>query len=108
MSGVIGPMLGGAKGSGKELVEAIMSELGLSDVHELETVAYDRLAAVYKKLKPEFQKRGKYVGCVPHPNAHYVGEPCENGFRRETAHVPLMVGSVFAEFTGFYFPRTRD
>lgn len=101
MSGVIGPMLSDAKGSGKELVEALMAELGISNVHELETIAYDRLAAAYKKLKPEFQKRGKYVGCAPQPNAHYVGEPCENGFRIETAHVPLMVGSVFAEFTGF-------
>ena len=44
MSGVIGPVLGDALGSGKELAEALLAELGLSTVKDLETVDYHLLA----------------------------------------------------------------
>ena len=100
MSGVIG-MLADEKGSGKEIAEALMKELGLSSVKELETVDYHLLAKAYLKLRPAFQQAGKYVGCKPHPNAFYAGDPCVVGFRKETAHIPLMVGSVFSEFFSF-------
>lgn len=100
MSGVIG-MLADEKGSGREMAEALMAELGLSSVRELETVNYQQLAKAYLKLRPVFQKKGKYTGCKPHPNAFYAGDPCVVGFRKETAHIPLMVGSVFSEFFSF-------
>ena len=100
MSGVI-DLLADEKGSGKEIAEAVMRELGLKSVKELETVDYGPLARAYRKLRPIFQKEGKYVGCKPHPNACYAGDPCAVGFRRETAQVPLMVGSVFSEFLSF-------
>ena len=101
MSGVIGSVLADEKGSGREMAEALMRELGLSSVRELETVDYRLLAKAYLKLRPAFQKAGKYVGCKPHPNAFYAGDPCIAGFRKETAHIPLMVGSVFSEFFSF-------
>lgn len=101
MSGVIGPVLADAKGSGKELVEAIMKELAISDVRELETIPYDTLAAAYKKVKPAIQMAGKYVGGAPYPNAFYKGTPEEVGFREETANIPLLVGTVYGEFTSF-------
>ena len=100
MSGVIG-LLADEKGSGRELAEALMAELGLSSVKELEAVDYKPLARAYRKLRPAFQREGKYVGCKPHPNDFYAGDPCRVGFRRETAHIPLMVGSVFSEFFSF-------
>ena len=100
MSGVIG-LLGDEKGSGREMAEALMAQLGLSSVKELETVDYRLLARAYLKLRPAFRKEGKYVGCKPHPNAFYAGDPCVVGFRKETAHIPLMVGSVFSEFFSF-------
>ena len=101
MSGVIGRLLADEKGSGREIAEALMAELGLSSVRELETVDYRLLARAYLKLRPAFQAEGKYVGCKPHPNAFYAGDPCVTGFRKETAHIPLMVGSVFGEFNTF-------
>ncbi len=101
MSGVIGPLLADSIGSGKELVCALMSELSITDVKELESVSYDALAAAYKKVKPELIKQGKYVGGAPHPNGFYKGTPEMNGFRKETAHIPLLVGSVYGEFTSF-------
>lgn len=106
MSGVIGPVLADAVGSGKELAEALMAELdirekGAAGIKELEQVDYRLLAKAYVKLRPAFQKAGKYTGGRPHPNGFYLGEPCQNGFRPETKDVPLMVGSVFSEFLSF-------
>lgn len=101
MSGVIGPVLADATGSGKELAEAILQELSLKDVKELETVPYALLAAAYVKLRPSFAAAGKYVGGRPHPNAFYKGTPVENGFRPESEKIPMMIGSVFGEFTSF-------
>lgn len=104
MSGVIGPVLADSVGSGEEIVKAMMKELEIQSVKELETVPYDKMAAVYKKLKPEFQKAGKYAGGSPYPNKYYVGDPVANGFRKETAQIPMLVGSVFGEFTSFAAP----
>ena len=101
MSGVIGPVLGDATGSGRDLAEAVMAELGLSSVKELETVDYRLFARAYLKVKPALEQAGKYVGCRPHPNAFYLGDPCINGFREETKHIPLLIGSVFGEFLSF-------
>lgn len=101
MSGVIGPVLGDACGSGRELAEAVMAELGVSGVQALETVDYAAFARAYRKVKPALEQAGKYVGCRPHPNAFYAGDPLVVGFRPESASVPLLVGSVFGEFTSF-------
>ncbi len=101
MSGVIGPVLADAEGSGKELAEAVMKELGIRQVKDLETAEYAALARAYRKVAPALKQEGKYTGGCPHPNRHYLGEPVRNGFRPETAGVPLMVGSVFGEFTSF-------
>lgn len=101
MSGVIGPVLADAEGSGKELAEAVMKELGIRRVKDLETAEYAALARAYRKVTPALKREGKYTGGCPHPNRHYLGEPVRNGFRPETAGVPLMVGSVFGEFTSF-------
>lgn len=101
MSGIIGPVLSDSKGSGKDLVNAMMAELKVNDVKELETVPYDSLAAAYKKARPALEKEGKNVGGTPHPNAFYKGVPEENGFRSETAHIPMLIGTVYGEFTSF-------
>ena len=101
MSGVIGPVLADAEGSGREMAEAMMKELGLKEVRELETVDYAALARTYLKLRPAFTQAGKYTGGCPHPNRYYAGDPLRVGFRKETAHIPLIVGSVFGEFTSF-------
>ena len=102
MSGVLDSnLLPECEGSGKEAVLAIMKELGISSVSELETVPYDRMAQAYNKVRPDLNKRGLNNGGSPHPNEFYAGEPLKNGFRKETSEIPLIVGSVFGEFTGF-------
>lgn len=107
MSGIIGPVLADAVGSGKNLAEALMAELvgidnpGIEGIRVLETVDYALLAKAYQKVKPALVEAGKYVGCRPYPNAYYAGEPTVNGFRQETKDIPLLVGSVFGEFLAF-------
>ncbi|MBQ8637776.1 MAG: carboxylesterase/lipase family protein [Lachnospiraceae bacterium] len=101
MSGVIGPILADRAGSGREFALAMMKELGVETVKEMETVPYPELAAAYMKLKHEFADHGKYAAGMPRANDFYAGMPETNGFRKETAHVPLMVGTVYGEFTSF-------
>ena len=101
MSGVVGGLMRDPEGDAKELIEAMMKELKIKTVKEMETVPYYFLAEAYNKLRPEFAKAGKYTGGAPHVNKYYVGDPADVGFRKETKDVPLLVGSVFGEFTSF-------
>ena len=75
MSGVIGPVLADAEGSGKEIAEAVMKELGLKSVKELETADYAAFARAYQKVQPALKRAGKYTGCSPTPNGYYAGDP---------------------------------
>lgn len=101
MSGVIGPLLADSRGSGRKLAEALMKELCIGTVKELETVPYGALAAAYLKVRPILAARGEYVGGSPRPNAFYAGDPVKYGFRKETSQIPMLVGTVFGEFTAF-------
>ncbi len=101
MSGVIGPVLADAEGSGKDIAEAVMKEMGLKSAGELEKADYAAFARAYLKVSPALKQAGKYTGCCPHPNGFYLGDPLRAGFREETKHIPLMVGSVFGEFSSF-------
>ena len=62
MSGVINDLMPKRGQSGKEIAEAVMEELGVSSVKELEKVPYAQLAAAYLKVRPTFQAQGKYSG----------------------------------------------
>lgn len=102
MSGVLGPRLSCGEGDGEELAIALMAELGIdNEIRELETVPYAAMAQAYNRIRPEFAQAGKYIGCAPFPNAFYKGSPEKAGFRSETAHVPLLVGTVYGEFQAF-------
>lgn len=104
MSGIIGPVLADGVGSGREIADAVMKKLEITTIGELENVSYSNFAAAYTKVKPEFEKQGKYVGGVPHPNKFYLGEPTINGFRPESADIPMLIGSVYGEFASFTVP----
>jgi para-nitrobenzyl esterase len=109
ISGVVGATLKDGTGSGEALGKALMKETGVTTAAELEKVPYDVLAAAYNKVKPVLEKAGEYVGGTPFVNRHYAGDPVVNDFRKETAHIPLLVGSVFGEFGSFApTPYRRD
>lgn len=100
MSGVGGDELFAvSRGDGREIVTAMMKELKLSDVKELETIDYCDLARAYQKVFPAMLMEHKYTGNAPAKNEYYCGDPLIYGFREHAFSVPLMIGSVFGEFS---------
>lgn len=99
MSGVSTPaLLPACQGDGREIVSAIMAELGTEEVETLETVPYPELVRAYEKVSPAIAARGGYIGGSPLVNDFYLGNPLEYGLREQAYGIPLMIGSVFSEF----------
>lgn len=102
MSGIFPREVSGdSKGSQRELVLAMMKRLKIRKIRDLETVPYASLAAAYNALSPLAARMGHGIGGTPEKNDWYLGDPMENGFRKETIGIPMIVTSVFAEFSGF-------
>lgn len=85
--------------NGTKIVTAMMKELGIEDVEELETIPYDKMAAAYNKVAPALRQEGEYVGCSPLPNDWYLGDPVQVGFTEHAKTIPCMVGTVIGEFS---------
>lgn len=102
MSGIFGPnMLHDSRGSQKEIVQAVMKRLKIRKIKDLETVSYAHMASAYNAMSPLAARMGRCIGGTPVKNDWYLGDPMENGFRQETINVPMLTGSVFAEFAAF-------
>lgn len=102
MSGVSDErMLPSCVGSGEKLVEAMLAELGLTadEVERLETIPYPKLVEAYTKAAPPLAMAGEYVGNGPLVNDWYKGSPLQFGMRAQAYKIPLMIGSVFGEFS---------
>lgn len=102
MSGVSdGKLMPEPKGDGRAIVTGMLKALGLSEteVEKLETVPYYELVKAYNAAVPEVMKSGGYVGTMPMVNDFYLGAPLLHGFREHAKSIPLMIGSVFGEFS---------
>ncbi len=99
-SGLIDGFVKAPENDGTRIVNAMLTELGFEegDVEKLETVPYNRMAEAYKKVSPILEKEGAYVGCSPIPNEFYVGDPRIVGFTEHAKSIPILIGSVMAEF----------
>ena len=84
--------------NGKAIVTAIMAELGVDNVEALETVPYQQLADAYNKVAMPLRMTGEYVGGNPMANEWYVGDPRQVGFTDHAKTIPVMIGTVLAEF----------
>lgn len=84
------------------LAERIIKKLGLTanTVKKIETIPYYDLALATNAARNEVSSEiGTRIGFHPIADGkYYLGDPFDVGFRDETKHVPLMVGSVIAEF----------
>ena len=84
------------------LAARILDKLGLTaeTAKEIETVPYYDLANATNAARDELSaEMGFRVGFHPIADGkYYVGDPFDVGFRPETKNIPLMVGSVIAEF----------
>ena len=101
MSGVLDGLMADETHSGEAFVTDLAQRLDLPGVRCLEDIPYPLLAKGYMELSREYAAAGGYTGGRPHRNRFYLGDPSQAGFRKETAHIPLMVGSVFGEFSSF-------
>lgn len=102
MSGVgSAALLPSCTGDGREIVTALLEELGLKEdaVEKLETIPYYELAKAYTKISPAIAKKGGYIGGAPLVNDYYKGSPLEYGLRDHAYDIPMMIGSVFGEFS---------
>lgn len=88
------------EGDSRPLIDGMLKELGLTatEVDMLETLPYEQLAAAYNKVSPDIRADGGYIGCAPVPNGYYVGDPRQVGFTKHAATIPVMAGTVLAEF----------
>ena len=105
MSGVVEGLIPDAGESGRDFALRVMKYADVKDVKELEKVRLSVLQKAYLSAEKDFKNRGRYTGCCLFPNSHYVGAPAKNGFRKETANIPAIYGSVFGEFLGFADPK---
>ncbi|MCM1175984.1 MAG: carboxylesterase family protein [Blautia sp.] len=102
MSGVSSDgLLSSAKGDGREIVGAMLRELNIdeSEIEKLETIPYYELAKTYTKVSPAIAAKGGYVGTVPLVNDYYKGYPLGYGLRGCAARIPVLIGTVFGEFS---------
>jgi para-nitrobenzyl esterase len=99
-SGLIDGFMNSPKTDGTQIVNAMLKELGFEegDVEKLETVSYDLMAVAYNKVWPALASQGVYVGGNPVANEFYVGDPRVVGFTEKAKTIPVMIGSVIAEF----------
>ncbi|MFV0254547.1 MAG: carboxylesterase/lipase family protein [Erysipelotrichaceae bacterium] len=100
MSGVAGDFMPAYQNSdGRVFVEALMKELNLKSVEQLESIPYPIMAAAYLKLAPVYMQKGEYVGNNPRIDDYYLGEPQMTSFSEKAKTTPLMIGTVFGEFS---------
>lgn len=86
---------------GRQIVTALMEKLGLTEVSQLETVPYGRMAEAYNEISPALVEQGVYVGGYPTPNEFYLGDPRVVGFTEHARTIPILIGTVLGEFV-FY------
>lgn len=98
-SGILPMLLPPRKGDGTSIVTAMMRELGLENVGQLEEIPYEILLEGYQRTAPALAKEGWYTGGVPMANSWFQGDPLEHGFTEYSKTVPTMVGTTFGEFT---------
>ena len=75
-------------------------------MEKLETIPYYELVKAYAKVSPAIAREGGYIGGGPLANDYYKGSPLEYGFREHAFEIPIMVGSVFGEFS--FMPAKYD
>ena len=106
MSGIFGgpiaKMLSAQDENPVPLVDGMLAYLGLEQseegARELKKVPYEKLAEAYNAVAPGIREAGGYTGQAPQQNGDYVGDPLEVGFRDHAKQIPLITGSVIAEF----------
>jgi para-nitrobenzyl esterase len=74
--------------------------LGLTrdTIQEIETMDYETVAAAVRKASSELGGNPMSMWKPISDGEYYIGAPFDVGFRKETSHIPLIVGSCISEF----------
>lgn len=86
-------------GEGTDIVEALLDELKIASVEELESVEYDVLSKAYNQVFMGVLNKGSYVGGRPKMNEFFLGNPLIIGFREEVKNIPILIGTVTEELS---------
>lgn len=90
--------------SKKNIAEAIIKELNLESLEQLEETDYRKLAEGFAAV---YKGKSTFGLFEPNVNDYFRGNANRFGFREETKDIPMLVGSVFGEMGGF-FPNKYD
>ena len=83
-----------------KVARAVMEELGLTkaNIKKIREIPIETVNDAYRKVAPELSAQGINVEWSPVPGDYYIGDPYENGFSDYAKSVPMMAGSMVAEF----------
>lgn len=85
----------------REVVEALLKELGGNpeDIQLLETSSFEDIYKAFRKVQKELWQQGITTYWGPRPNQWYTGDPLKTEFSEFSRQVPILIGSVIAEFS---------
>jgi para-nitrobenzyl esterase len=100
MSGVADSMMFGGKQDHRQIVKALLEEFNLreTEVEKLETIPVTALVKAFNRANKKLLKQGIFVNWGPIDNDWYAGDPLTKGFTGAAKKIPLMAGTVIAEF----------
>jgi len=86
--------------NGRQIVDALLAELDMKadEAEQLAEVPFRKLSVAFERAQAELRRQWVYCGETPLPDSFFLGDWKEIGFRSETADIPVMVGTVIAEF----------
>lgn len=85
------------------LAAYVMENLGISEenVRQIEKVPYHKLARAGLTAKQQCREAGVIASwCPTFEGDYYMGDAMARGFRKESANIPIIIGSNLGEFSG--------
>ncbi len=99
-SGVLGDKMKMTRGQSLVTADKLVHKLGLTkeNISAIETMDYRTIADAANAVAMEETGIGVSFGWAPVPGDDYPGDPVDVGFRKENAHIPMIVGTIIKEF----------
>lgn len=107
----LGERLAEAKKGWQELGRRTVEELGLTaeTVGQIRTVPYEKLAEAATRAAESLNRPTGMIMVYPSPvPGYFEGSYAHAGFRKETAHIPLLLGTTLGEFTFMHYLGDKD
>lgn len=99
------------RATNQEAAALILKYLGIpeTEVSRIEDVDWYDLAQATMNAIYTLDQEGKRMGWAPLPDGEYfLGHPLDFGWRKESLHIPMLMGSVLGEFSGNFDRKIGD